>query len=90
MKEKRKNPYQKLLDEIIEFCDQVKHRHQVFMFRYPISNIKAADSFRLDNLSERVKAAGQLGYDVVLEHNADGDLVAHYRKKVSIPFHWTR
>ncbi len=83
---KRKNPYQMLLEEIIQFCRKLQFPHEREMFYYPKD--KLPGNFRLDDLSERTKAADQLGYDVVLKAEDKG-LIVYYRKKApDVPYRW--
>jgi hypothetical protein len=46
------------------------------MFRIPVGN----GGFPLSayQISERVKAASELGYDVIIEHGKNGDLIISY------------
>lgn len=87
MKEKRKNPYQMLLEEIQKFCFNIEWPHKVFMWGYTKASLSTS-SYRLDGLAERVQAGNQLGYEVVLEIGSDGQLNVFYRKKIEIPYHW--
>ena len=81
----RKNPYQMLLDKISDFCQNIKYRHQKLMFIYPID--KLANTWTMNQLYERVVAADQLGYDVVLKSTNNG-LEVHYIKQIEIPIEW--
>lgn len=82
MSEKRKTPYQRLLDEIKEYVRNVQYRHEVTMWSYPDG--KLHEGWRLDALHQRVQAASQLGYDVILVAKDDA-LVVRYKKRVPDP-----
>ena len=83
---KRKNPYQMLLEEIKDWCRKVKFRHEKVMWVYQKNRLN--QGWPLRNLYERVKAAEQLGYDVILIANDEG-LSVRYRKQVpNIPYSW--
>lgn len=83
---KRKNPYQMLLEDIKDWCRKVKFRNEKVMWVYPKGRLN--QGWPLGDLYERVKAAEQLGYDVILIANDEG-LSVRYRKQVpSIPYSW--
>ncbi len=83
---KRKTPYQMLMEDAREFASKVKYRHEKPMWRYPKENLNAG--WHLADIAERVSAADQLGYDVILKNTADG-LCVYYRKKVpDTPIGW--
>jgi len=82
----RKNPYQMLLDKIVTFCNNdIIYRHQKLMFIYPID--KLTNTWTMNQLYERVVAADQLRYDVVLKSTNNG-LEVHYIKQIEIPIEW--
>lgn len=87
MKEKRKNPYQMLMEDIRDYCRKIRFRHTVTMWRYPKDTLKT-DQWNLFDLSERVQAADQLGYDVTLEMKHDGLYVLYVKKVPEIPLRW--
>ena len=83
---KPKNPYQRLLDDIKDWCRKMKYRHEKTMWLYPKSRLD--EGWALRDLYERTKAAEQLGYDVQLVANDDG-LSVRYKKQVpSVPCSW--
>jgi hypothetical protein len=86
MKDKPKTPYQRLLEEIQTWAMKVAHRHEKLMWRYPKEKIR--DSWRLDDLYERVAAADQIGYDVQLVANADGLAVIYKKRVPDVPYKW--
>ena len=88
MAEKRKNPYQYLLEQINEFCDNLKYRHQVTMWKYPKNRL--SEGWPLLELYERVKAAEQLGYDVQLIAQDDGLLIQYVKQIPHIPGEWRK
>ncbi len=75
----RKTPYQLILEEAKCFCREVKFRRTVLMWRYPKNDL--GKNWNIASLYERVAAAGQLGYEVVLSADNNG-LGVEYRKKV--------
>lgn len=85
MQEKRKNLYQVLLDDIIRFCRSIRYAPETSMYRYPKD--KLGDGWSLNDLCARVKAADQLGYDVIVKADDDG-LLIRYRKRIDIPYQW--
>lgn len=85
---KRKNPYQMLLDRIIKFCGEVRHRHTRTMFVYPKDRL--AEGWSLSDLYQRAAAAEQLGYDVVVSAEAQGLMVRYVKKPPTVPFEWQK
>jgi hypothetical protein len=85
LKTKPVTPYQRLLDDITEFCLKLKHRNTVGMLWFGKANLPTG--FRLDDVYERTLAADQLGYDVVLRADDKG-LHVNYVKRVKIPYEW--
>ena len=79
------NPYQRLLDKIMSFCDSLKNRHSKIMFTYPKDQLNT--NWSMPQLYERVAAADQLGYDVKLKATTEG-LEFWYEKRVEIPIEW--
>lgn len=85
--QKPKTPYQRLLEDAREFAGQVKYCHEKLMWRYPKEKLNTG--WALNDLAERVSAADQLGYDVILRNSDDG-LSVYYRKKVpDTPYAWS-
>ena len=82
---KRLNPYQRLLEEIQEFCNSLKWRHKVAMHYYPKDRL--SETWSVNDLYERTAAAQQIGYEVILEAKDTG-LHVFYRKVVKTPMHW--
>ena len=88
MTEKRKNPYQYLLEQIKEFCDNLKYRHQITMWKYPKNRL--SEGWPLLKLYERVKAAEQLGYDMQVIAQDDGLLIQYVKQIPHIPGEWRK
>lgn len=86
MKEKRKNPYQMLMEDIKEFARKVRFRNTINMWHYP--KAKLDTGWNLTDLWERTSAAEQLGYDVVLEANENGLTVKYVKKIPHVPMNW--
>lgn len=82
---KRKTPYQMLLEDIQDFVRKVKYPERELMWEYPKDRL--AEGWRLTDLSERVRAAAQLGYDVVIVPTDNG-LRVEYRKRPVLPYSW--
>ena len=76
------NPYTRLQGEAREWAVSVVHPERRVMWRYPKD--KLALSWPLDELQQRVVAANQLGWDVVLVAD-DGGLLVQYRKRHDSP-----
>ena len=83
---KQKNPYQRLLDEIMEWCQKVIYRHEVTMWVYPKNRL--VEGWELHTLYERTKAAEQLGYDVILVATDEGLRVSYKKQIPFIPIEW--
>lgn len=81
---KPKSPYQRLLEDTRDWARKVMYRHSVGMWTYP--KAKLTEGYRLDDLYERVQAAEQLGYEVVVVANETG-LFVRYVKKIPKPPH---
>jgi len=79
------NPYQRLLDKIVSFCNSLRHRHSKIMFTYTKELLN--NDWSMPQLYERVAAADQLGYDVKLKATTEG-LEFWYEKRVEIPIEW--
>ena len=81
-------PYQQLLKNITEFCDKLATRHRRTMWTYPKDDIDNGSLWELDHLRERVIAADQLGYEVMISE-VDGYLRVEYVKELpTIPWEW--
>ena len=79
------NPYQRLLDKIVSFCDSLKYRHTVLMFTYPKEELDS--NWNMKQLYERVATADQLGYDVEIRSTSNG-LEMWYKQRIDIPIEW--
>jgi hypothetical protein len=73
MKEKRKTPYQVLQEIGRDYANAVTYPRTRLMWRY-------TDKDFLPDLNQRIQAANQLGYEVVLEVK-DGQIHVYYQKK---------
>lgn len=83
MTQKRKNPYQMLLEEARKFARNLKCAKRSSMFLIPRKRL--GESWTLDDVAERTLAADQLGYDVLVIVT-DKDLLFEYRKRIEIPW----
>ena len=83
---KRLNPYQRLFNEIKEFVSKIKYPHTRTMFFFPANKLNDT-AFYLWDVKQRVIAAKELGYEVIIE-NSDNGLSFKYRKEVKIPWQW--
>ena len=86
MREKPITPYARLLADVGKFASSVKNPKKRLMWRYGKQDL--GKNWTLTDLYERVKAADQLGYDVVLIAE-DAGLVVQYAKRPDIPWQWT-
>lgn len=77
-KQKPITPYERLKAAFLKYVSSVEYPHTKLMWSYP--KAKLSDGWSLIDLAERVSAAEQLGYDVVLRSD-DGGLKVLYRKK---------
>lgn len=80
----RVTPYQRLKDATIEYIGRVKYPHRKTMWLYPKDKLNLG--WKLGDLSERVKAADQLGYDVRLRINDDGLIVEYVKRPKDINY----
>ncbi len=72
------NPYSRLKKIGTDWALDVTCPTRKVMWHYPKATL--GDGWRLNDLAERVAAAKQLGYSVVLSVNDACDLVATYQK----------
>jgi len=84
---KRTNPYTRLLTEIKDWMREFKCSKTVTMWTYPKEKLKNV-GWNLYDLRERVDAAEELGYDVLLKSTPDGLKVMYQKKAPFIPFEW--
>lgn len=82
----RKTPYQRILEDIQEYCRKVRFRHTKGMWLYPKNRLN--DNWNLGELWERVSAAEQLEYDVVLKADAEGLHVKYVKQLPRTPVGW--
>jgi hypothetical protein len=83
---KRLNPYSRLLNEIREYMRDLRYRHTKIMWRYSKNTL--GDGWDLNQLYERVAAAGQLGYEVKLIASDKGLEVIYQKEVPNIPWEW--
>jgi L-alanine-DL-glutamate epimerase-like enolase superfamily enzyme len=69
-------PYARLLAAANRFESRVLYPKRKIMWFYPKS--KLGESWALNDLAERVQAADQLGYDVRLVVDGNGNLSVEY------------
>lgn len=81
---KRKNPYQRLLEDFQLFANSVKYPRRLSMFWFSRPDLIAGKSWSLREVYERTQAANTLGYDVVIVADKDG-LTIQYRKRPDRP-----
>ena len=84
MKVKPINPYQRLHEQFEQFIGRVKYPHKTLVWRYDQKLIDSHNVWAMSKLQQRVIAANQLGYDVVLE-SSDYGLDVFYRKRPVLP-----
>lgn len=81
---KRKNPYQMLMEEVQDYLRKIKYRKRKEMWFFPKD--KLADSWSMQDTYERVAAADQLGYDVILKATKKGLEVEYVKKIPTVPY----
>lgn len=74
----RETPYNRLKRVVQEYMTRVQLPMRKTMWMYPKEKLR--ETWRLDDLAERVQAADQLGFDVRLRMSDQG-LVAEYVKR---------
>lgn len=82
MKEKPITPYARLLERARQLAFDAKNPRRRLMWTYPKGRL--SEGWQLSDLQERVGAADQLGYDVVLR-KADDGLRVEYVKRLDVP-----
>lgn len=75
----RKTPWHYLIDEFEAFYLRVKYASKKNMWTYPKE--KLGGSWSLCDLDERIAAADQLGYEVVLKSTQKGIEVWYQEKR---------
>lgn len=85
MKQKPISPYARLLADVQKFARGVKYPTSKQMWAYNKTQIR--DTWSLESLYERVRAADQIGFDVRLVATDDG-LRVEYVERPRIPFGW--
>ena len=80
----RFNPYRDLQERCIEWARSVIYADKRLMWTYPGENI-VTSTWKIYDLKERVCAADQLGYEVILEWNEGKGLQVFYRKRPDSP-----
>ena len=81
---KRISPYTRLLESFREYASAVEFRHKKIMWFYPKASL--GERWRLIDLNERVAAASQLGYDVVLRSTDEGLQVLYIKQIPQRPY----
>lgn len=77
-----RNPYQDLVNQVNKWLVSVFHPKERRMWFWPAA--KLTEGWSLATLNERVIAADQLGFDVVLKP-AEHGLEVWYRKRAVLP-----
>lgn len=80
----RITPYARLLDEFRKFASAVEYPTRKIMWTYETA--KLGEGWSLVELHQRVQAAEQLGYDVVLRSVPDGLRVEYRKKPPALPW----
>lgn len=87
MKKKTVSPYEQLRLRAKEWATAVLYPHSVGMRFYKKESL--ANGFRLDDLYERVAAAEQIGYDVVLVAMDNGLHVRYRKRPPAVPWQFS-
>ena len=82
-KQKPKTPYQHLIETCRDWADTVVSASE--RTAYIITATRLHEGFVLSGVAERVQAADQLGWDVILRFRSDGTLAIVYRKRPTSP-----
>ncbi len=77
-------PYARLLAAFRQYVSAVEYPHTKYMWRYPKKRLH--EGWQLTDLAERVAAADQLGFDVVLQNDDDGLKVLYRKKRPETPW----
>ena len=80
----RETPYSRLKNAVEQYITGVDYPHRKVMWFYPKE--KLAQSWKLDDLAERVQAADQLGYDVKLRMADDGLRVEYVERPAPLDY----
>ena len=79
-----KNPYNRLLEVFKDYARKVEYRRKKLMWRYPVDKLDTGWS--LVKLNERVLAAQQIGYEVILAADEQGLFVYYQKKAPDMPY----
>jgi hypothetical protein len=80
----RINPYQRLLETFREYWRGVEYAQRKTMWRYARDSL--GKNWSLVDLDQRVAAAQQIGYDVILISDDEGLLVQYRKKHPDMPW----
>ncbi len=75
---KRENPYCRLKRICQKWAGEVEYRQKKLMFSW---TLKKGASYNIDDFHQRIIAAGQLGYEVVVKATDNG-IDVHYKKEI--------
>lgn len=81
------NPYSRLLQEVQRWMHEFRNPSTFPMFFWKTSDLNASMSYRLDDVYQRALAAKTLGFEVVLEVDANS-MQMRFRKKLTVPPGW--
>lgn len=81
---KRTNPYTTLKNQFSDWVSKAINRRRVLMWTYPKNRLE--EGWKLSDLSERVAAANQLGFEVVLKSSEAGLHVEYVAKVPERPW----
>lgn len=86
MSEKKKpiTPYERLKTAFRQYVSAVEYPHSKCMWRYPKKRLH--EGWQLADLAERVAAADQLGFDVLLQNDEEGLKVVYRKKRPETPW----
>lgn len=80
----RETPYNRLKNAVMQYMRGVDYPHRIAMWVYPKSRL--SESWRLDDLAQRVQAADQLNYDVKLRMADDGLRVEYVKRPAPLDY----
>lgn len=84
MKQKPIMSYQRLLLIGHKFANSIKWRNKANMFWYSAEKMRGGTGYRLDDVYQRVLAAQDLGYEVMIIADSSG-MQLKYIEKIKIP-----
>ena len=86
MNKNPKNPYVAIKRQLENLVFELKNPSKVKSSWFEGKLAKDGSSFKMDAIYQAVKTSQSLGWETLIEIDANGDMVIIHRKKPSIPF----